>query len=84
MLRRPKPSDSEEDLLREQQKFLTSGAPSAANVIRRPDKRRGEAGEGGGEENGEDEARQRDMVTIEGTKVNLLTVHILGGGGGGS
>ncbi|XP_062253047.1 RNA polymerase II-associated protein 1 [Platichthys flesus] len=65
MLRRPKPSDSEEDLLREQQKFLTSGAPSAANVIRRPDKRRGEAGEGGGEETGEDEGRQRDMVTIE-------------------
>uniref|UniRef100_A0A8C9YM37 RNA polymerase II associated protein 1 n=1 Tax=Sander lucioperca TaxID=283035 RepID=A0A8C9YM37_SANLU len=57
MLRRPKPTDSEADLLREQEKFLTSGAPSAANVVRRPDKRRGEAG---GEE-----GRQKDVVTIE-------------------
>lgn len=30
MLRRPKPTDSEADLLREQEHFLTSGAPSAA------------------------------------------------------
>ncbi|XP_045917703.1 RNA polymerase II-associated protein 1 isoform X2 [Micropterus dolomieu] len=64
MLRRPKPTDSEADLLREQEQFLTSGAPSAANVVRRPDKRRGEAG-GGGEHNGENEGRQRDVVTIE-------------------
>uniref|UniRef100_A0A8D3EBV5 RNA polymerase II associated protein 1 n=1 Tax=Scophthalmus maximus TaxID=52904 RepID=A0A8D3EBV5_SCOMX len=42
MLQRPKPSDSEEDLLREQEQFLTRGALSAANVVRRPDKRRGE------------------------------------------
>uniref|UniRef100_A0A665VSB0 RNA polymerase II associated protein 1 n=1 Tax=Echeneis naucrates TaxID=173247 RepID=A0A665VSB0_ECHNA len=48
MLRRPKPTDSEADLLREQEQFLTSGVPSAANVVRRPDKRRGEAGGGGG------------------------------------
>uniref|UniRef100_A0A3P8QGK0 RNA polymerase II associated protein 1 n=1 Tax=Astatotilapia calliptera TaxID=8154 RepID=A0A3P8QGK0_ASTCA len=48
MLRRPKPTDSEADLLREQEHFLTSGAPSAASVVRRPDKRRGEAGEGEG------------------------------------
>lgn len=60
MLRRPKPTDSEADLLREQEKFLTSGAPSAANVVRRPDKRRGEAG---GEE-----GRQKDVVTIEGKR----------------
>uniref|UniRef100_A0A8D3DRX4 RNA polymerase II associated protein 1 n=1 Tax=Scophthalmus maximus TaxID=52904 RepID=A0A8D3DRX4_SCOMX len=66
MLQRPKPSDSEEDLLREQEQFLTRGALSAANVVRRPDKRRGEAGEGGGgEHNGEDEGRQKDVVTIE-------------------
>ncbi|XP_044231056.1 RNA polymerase II-associated protein 1 [Thunnus albacares] len=67
MLRRPKPTDSEADLLREQQKFLTSGAPSAASVVRRPDKRRGEAGGGGGEEdhNGENGGSQRDVVTIE-------------------
>lgn len=67
MLRRPKPTDSEADLLREQEKFLTSGAPSAANVVRRPDKRRGEAGGGGGEDhNGENGGSQRDVVTIEG------------------
>ncbi|XP_047467804.1 RNA polymerase II-associated protein 1 [Mugil cephalus] len=64
MLRRPKPTDSEADLLREQQRFLTSGAPSAASVVRRPDKRRGEAGEGEGH-SGEDGGSQRDVVTIE-------------------
>lgn len=73
MLRRPKPTDSEADLLREQQEFLTSGAPSAANVVRRPDKRRGEAGGGGGgvggEPNGDNEGSQRDVVTIEGKRV---------------
>ncbi|XP_056282420.1 RNA polymerase II-associated protein 1 [Pseudoliparis swirei] len=66
MLQRPKPSDCEADLLREQEKFLASGEPAAANVIRRPDKRRGEAGgEEGGEHNRETEGRQRDVVTIE-------------------
>nr|XP_020446761.1 RNA polymerase II-associated protein 1 [Monopterus albus]XP_020446762.1 RNA polymerase II-associated protein 1 [Monopterus albus]XP_020446763.1 RNA polymerase II-associated protein 1 [Monopterus albus] len=64
MLRRPKPTDSEADLLREQEQFLTSGAPSAANVGRRPDKRRGEAGGDGGERNRENEGSQRDVVTI--------------------
>ncbi len=68
MLRRPKTTDSEADLLREQEQFLSSGAPSAANVVRRPDKRRGEAGGEGGEHNGEDEGRQRDVVTIEGKR----------------
>ncbi|XP_011616044.2 RNA polymerase II-associated protein 1 [Takifugu rubripes] len=61
MLRRPQPADSEEDLLREQQQFLTSGAPAAATVVRRPDKRRGE--EGGVK--GKDDAQDRDVVTIE-------------------
>ncbi|XP_056446930.1 RNA polymerase II-associated protein 1 isoform X2 [Gadus chalcogrammus] len=62
MLQRPKPSDSEADLLKEQERFLVSGAPLAAKVIRRPDKRRGggdgDGGGGGGE-------CQRDIVTIE-------------------
>ncbi|KAK5886336.1 hypothetical protein CesoFtcFv8_017379 [Champsocephalus esox] len=69
MLRRPKPTDSEADILRDQEKFLTSGAPSASSVVRRPDKRRGETGGGGGgggEHNGKsDEERQKDVVTIE-------------------
>lgn len=67
MLRRPKPTDSEEDLLKEQERFLTSGSPAAASLVRRPDKRRGEAGGG---QNGKDEADQKDVVTIEG---QLLT-----------
>ena len=66
MLRRPKPTDSEADILREQEKFLTSGATSAANVVRRPDKRRGEAGGGGEEHSGENGGSQKDVVTIEG------------------
>ncbi|XP_054470154.1 RNA polymerase II-associated protein 1 [Anoplopoma fimbria] len=74
MLRRPKPSDSEADLLREQEKFLTSGAPSAANVVRRPDKRRGEAGGEGGGCNREDEGRPRDVVTIEDLPDELPTL----------
>ncbi|XP_029972706.1 RNA polymerase II-associated protein 1 [Salarias fasciatus] len=66
MLRRPKPSDSEADLLKEQQRFLNSGAPSAASVVRRPDKRRGEAGGGGGGGHNEDVGgSQKDVVTIE-------------------
>ncbi|KAM9787548.1 RNA polymerase II-associated protein 1 isoform 1-T2 [Syngnathus typhle] len=66
MLRRPKPGGSETDLLREQEEFLKSGAPSAASVLRRPDKRRGETGGDLGEDhNGHDEESQRDVVTIE-------------------
>uniref|UniRef100_A0A087XIT2 RNA polymerase II associated protein 1 n=1 Tax=Poecilia formosa TaxID=48698 RepID=A0A087XIT2_POEFO len=62
MLRRPKPTDSEADLLREQERFLTSGAPSAASMVRRPDKRRGEAGDAEGADSSEN---QKDVVTIE-------------------
>lgn len=61
MLRRPQPSDSEGDLLREQEQFLASGAQAAATVVRRPDKRRGEEGEGKGKNE-----EKRDVVTIDG------------------
>uniref|UniRef100_A0A3B4AK67 Uncharacterized protein n=1 Tax=Periophthalmus magnuspinnatus TaxID=409849 RepID=A0A3B4AK67_9GOBI len=44
MLRRPQPTDSEADLLREQEWFLSSGAQAAASVVRRPDKRRPQSG----------------------------------------
>ncbi|XP_054653538.1 RNA polymerase II-associated protein 1 isoform X2 [Dunckerocampus dactyliophorus] len=66
MLRRPKPTDSEADLLKEQQEFIKSGSLSAASVVRRPDKRRGEAG-GHAEEahNDHNTESQRDVVTIE-------------------
>uniref|UniRef100_UPI003AAE15DD RNA polymerase II-associated protein 1 isoform X1 n=1 Tax=Centroberyx gerrardi TaxID=166262 RepID=UPI003AAE15DD len=65
MLRRPKPTDSEADLLREQEQFLISGAQPTVNVVRRPDKRRGEAGGGGG---------QRDVVTIADLPDDLPTL----------
>ncbi|XP_041827355.1 RNA polymerase II-associated protein 1 [Melanotaenia boesemani] len=65
MLRRPQPSDSEADLLREQERFLTSGAFSAASVVRRPDKRRGEAGATDGAHSDENGGNQKDVVTIE-------------------
>uniref|UniRef100_H3DIW6 RNA polymerase II associated protein 1 n=1 Tax=Tetraodon nigroviridis TaxID=99883 RepID=H3DIW6_TETNG len=61
MLRRPQPTDSEGDLLREQERFLASGAPAAATVVRRPDKRRGEEGE----VKGKDEQPKRDVVTMD-------------------
>ncbi|XP_043999307.1 RNA polymerase II-associated protein 1 [Gambusia affinis] len=65
MLQRPKPTDSEADLLREQERFLTSGAPSAASMVRRPDKRRGEAGDAEGTDCSKNERNQKDVVTIE-------------------
>lgn len=72
MLRRPKPTDSEADLLREQEHFLTSGAPAAANVVRRPDKRRGDVGGEGGGQSGEDGGQPRDVVTIEGKRLSVF------------
>lgn len=68
MLRRPKPSDSEADLLREQEQFLAMGTPSTVKMVRRPDKRRGEGGKGP-EDTGED---QRDLVTIAGIHVIII------------
>ncbi|XP_064193021.1 RNA polymerase II-associated protein 1 isoform X2 [Anguilla rostrata] len=61
MLRRPKPGDSEADLLRAQEEFLKSGAPSAVHVARRPDKRRGEENVG----HKEPGTGHRDVVTIQ-------------------
>ncbi|XP_022528268.2 RNA polymerase II-associated protein 1 [Astyanax mexicanus] len=61
MIQRPKPSDSESDLLREQEEFLSSGGRPAANVARRPEKRRGDEADGDG---GEPQENQRDVVTI--------------------
>ncbi|KAI4900398.1 hypothetical protein NFI96_017778 [Prochilodus magdalenae] len=61
MLRRPKPTDSESDLLREQEKFLASGSQSAVNVVKRPDKRRGEKP---GSDSEETQENRRDVVTI--------------------
>lgn len=63
MLRRPQPSDSETDLLTEQEHFLNSGAQAAVSVIRRPDKRRPQGGEA--EEQQDSGVGQRDVVSIE-------------------
>lgn len=63
MLRRPQPTDSEADLLREQERFLNSGAQAAVSVVRRPDKRRPHTGEA--EEKQPREGQQRDVVSIE-------------------
>ncbi|XP_061824367.1 RNA polymerase II-associated protein 1 [Nerophis lumbriciformis] len=66
MLQRPKPTDSEADLLKEQQEFIKSGGLSAASVFRRPDKRRGEAGGDAQDAHiGHTDESQRDVVTIE-------------------
>lgn len=62
MLRRPKPSDSEADLLREQQELLAAGGQSTVAAVKRPDKRRGDAAAADAQEPG----NQRDLVTIEG------------------
>ncbi|ROL44981.1 RNA polymerase II-associated protein 1 [Anabarilius grahami] len=61
MLRRPKPTDSEADLLREQQELLAAGGQSSVTVVKRPDKRRGDAAAADAHE----QEKQRDVVTIE-------------------
>ncbi|KAK7904347.1 hypothetical protein WMY93_016954 [Mugilogobius chulae] len=63
MLRRPKPTDSETDLLREQERFLSSGAQASASVVRRPDKRRPQCGVT--EKPLDSGDVQRDVVSIE-------------------
>lgn len=71
MLRRPKPTDSESDLLQEQERFLASGSTPAASVTRRADKRRGDNASANHDES---RANPRDVVTIAGASflVNQL------------
>ncbi|XP_066540169.1 RNA polymerase II-associated protein 1 [Hoplias malabaricus] len=61
MLRRPKSTDSESDLLQEQDRFLSSGAQAAVSVVKRPDKRRGDKPDGDSEDT---QQSQKDVVTI--------------------
>ncbi|XP_058605829.1 RNA polymerase II-associated protein 1 isoform X2 [Onychostoma macrolepis] len=70
MLRRPKPTDSEADLLREQQELLAAGGQSTVAVVKRPDKRRGDAAAADAQEQGD----QRDVVTIEDLPDELPTL----------
>ncbi|CAH2328960.1 RNA polymerase II-associated 1 isoform X1 [Pelobates cultripes] len=59
MLSRPKPGESEEDLINFQNQFLAAGATAAAKVVRKADKRKGSA-EGNGEA-----TEGRDIVTLQ-------------------
>ncbi|XP_078720662.1 RNA polymerase II-associated protein 1 [Lampetra fluviatilis] len=59
MLARPKPGESEDDLLRFQHEFLAAGATPAVSVFKRADKRKG--GEAGGA--GSQGAAGRDVVS---------------------
>lgn len=70
MLRRPKPTDSEADLLREQKELLAAGGQSTVAVVKRPDKRRGDAAAADAQEQG----NQRDVVTIEDLPDELPTL----------
>ncbi|XP_043119480.1 RNA polymerase II-associated protein 1 isoform X2 [Puntigrus tetrazona] len=67
MLRRPKPTDSEADLLREQQELLAAGGQSTVAVVKRPDKRRGDA-------DAQERGNNRDVVTIEDLPDELPTL----------
>ncbi|XP_062908767.1 RNA polymerase II-associated protein 1 [Mobula hypostoma] len=62
MLGRPKPGESEDDLLRFQQNFLATGMFPAAKVVKKADKRKVESESTGGSQATED---LRDMVTLE-------------------
>ncbi|XP_039597354.1 RNA polymerase II-associated protein 1 [Polypterus senegalus] len=62
MLPRPKPGDSEDDLLRYQEQFLASGSEPAVRIIRKVDKRKGETESS----EGLNEQRNRDVVSIQG------------------
>lgn len=69
MLRRPKPTDSESDLLQEQERFLASGSTPAASVARRADKRRGD--DASADSLHDSHANPRDVVTIAGTSFQV-------------
>uniref|UniRef100_UPI00398EF54A RNA polymerase II-associated protein 1 isoform X2 n=1 Tax=Pristiophorus japonicus TaxID=55135 RepID=UPI00398EF54A len=62
MLGRPKPGESEDDLLRFQQQFLAAGTSSAAKVVKKVDKRKVESGNVDGSQANEG---LRDAVTLE-------------------
>ncbi|KAJ6667270.1 hypothetical protein lerEdw1_017248 [Lerista edwardsae] len=64
MWSRPKPGESEEDLLRFQNQFLTANASSAVKIVKRADKRRGDYGSGDDSERSPLQ-HSRDVVTLE-------------------
>lgn len=74
MLSRPKPGESEADLLQFQNQFLAARAFPAAKVVKKADKRRGDSGSG-------DDGRpplqdSKDVVMLDG-KVLLSYIMLL-------
>lgn len=65
MWSRPKPGESEADLLRFQNQFLAANASPAVKIVKRADKRRGGDGHGDGSERPPLQ-HSRDVVTLEG------------------
>ena len=63
MLSRPKPGETEEDLLRQQEEFLRTKASPAANVVRGADKRKNVSVAA---ELGSIPAAERDVVSMGG------------------
>ncbi|XP_053553790.1 RNA polymerase II-associated protein 1 isoform X2 [Bombina bombina] len=63
MLSRPKPGESEEDLLKFQNQFIAAGGSAAAKVFRKADKRKGDAEEKAKDTCGE--SGSRDVVTLQ-------------------
>ena len=59
MIRRPKPGETEEDLLRMQEEFLSTEGISAANVAKKGDKRKNVA-------DGQGSKVQKDVVQLPG------------------
>ena len=77
MFPRPKPGESEEDLLRFQQEFLASKKSSSATLVKRPDKRKSEESKGSGDgkawgnEVEGDRQTDRDVVEMEGKNLEM-------------
>ncbi|KAM3918262.1 RNA polymerase II-associated protein 1 [Leptodactylus fuscus] len=63
MLSRPKPGESEEDILEFQNQFFAARASAAATVVRKADKRKGASEEAGDGSDGG--AAERDVVSME-------------------
>lgn len=70
MFSRPKPGETEDDLLKFQQEFLANQTKAAASIVKRGDKRKSEKHD---EVQNETETK-RDIVQMDG---NLLTVEKL-------
>ncbi|KAG8561001.1 hypothetical protein GDO81_015210 [Engystomops pustulosus] len=63
MLSRPKPGESEEDLLEFQNQFFAARSSAAATVVRKADKRKGDPEEG--REGATEGAAGRDVVSMQ-------------------